>query len=449
MAFLSIAAGRAHAQTNERLYEGLNFKFVTPGARAVGMGITFVGLADDATAAASNPAGLSNLRRAEVSFEFLGLNTSQTYLVSNLAQGAPCNPPCNVFQTYDHTAWAFPSFASVAVPIGDFTLAGFVNSQQEFSRSFDLSQRFVQAVSTPAGTLPPTMQTAESGSLDVSVRNYGAGGAWALRPWLSLGASVVLSHLDLESQGLNREEDGTLRSRTRTSASVTRPSIFAGVLARPRPRLAVGMGYYRGTTFGMETEVAGTFANPAGSIPPDRCLNQSFRQPTRVCDSQPPLPTDYVVPGRMAVGASYRATPGLTVLGEIAHVRYSTMVTRNFQVIDFRFTNNISRSNFFFEDVNEYHGGLEYRWMRGGHLLALRAGAFSDPGHSLRFLVTAASGADSAQNFEFNTNADRSTGFGKTFGGGLTFGNRLQLDSAVSLVPGSNMFVISLIRRFL
>src|SRR6185436_924315 len=147
-------------------------------------------------------------RRTEVSFEFLGLNTSQTYLVSNMSQGAPCNPPCDVFRTYGHTAWPFPSFASVAVPIGDFTVAGFVNTQQDFSRNFDLAERFVAAVATPIGTLPPTVQTAESGSLDVSVRNYGAAGAWALQPWLSLGASVVLSHLDLESQGLNKEVDG-------------------------------------------------------------------------------------------------------------------------------------------------------------------------------------------------------------------------------------------------
>ena len=65
-AILLLAGRDAGAQTNERLYEGLNFKFVTPGARAAGMGVTFVGLADDATAAASNPAGLSNLRRTEI-----------------------------------------------------------------------------------------------------------------------------------------------------------------------------------------------------------------------------------------------------------------------------------------------------------------------------------------------------------------------------------------------
>ena len=62
----------AAAQTNERMYEDLDFRFVTPGARAVAMGKTFIGLADDATAAVSNPAGLSNLLEQEFSFEFTG-----------------------------------------------------------------------------------------------------------------------------------------------------------------------------------------------------------------------------------------------------------------------------------------------------------------------------------------------------------------------------------------
>jgi hypothetical protein len=209
------------------------------------------------------------------------------------------------------------------------------------------------------------------------------------------------------------------------------------------------VGYYRSTTFDMKTEVDGTFANAVGVVPATRCLNQSFTQPDRVCEPQAPLATDYVVPGRVAVGASYRPMRDLTILGEVARVGYSSMVTENFQIIDFRFTNNITRRNFLFDDVNEYHGGVEYRVMRGRHLVALRAGAFTDPAHSLRYVVTGTSGADAAQNFVFNTNGATGTGFGKTFGGGVTFGNRLQLDSAVSLAPGSNMFVISLIRRFL
>ena len=70
--WLCAATTPAIAQTNERIYEDLDFRFVTPGARAVAMGKTFIGLGDDATAAVSNPAGLSNLLEQEFSFEFTG-----------------------------------------------------------------------------------------------------------------------------------------------------------------------------------------------------------------------------------------------------------------------------------------------------------------------------------------------------------------------------------------
>ncbi len=44
----------------------LQFSFSDPGARSMGLGGAFVALADDATAAFANPAGLVQLLRPEV-----------------------------------------------------------------------------------------------------------------------------------------------------------------------------------------------------------------------------------------------------------------------------------------------------------------------------------------------------------------------------------------------
>ncbi len=60
----------ARAQSNEEIFEQFQFNFSTPGARAAAMGRAFIGLADDATAAVSNPAGLVILTRPQVYFEF-------------------------------------------------------------------------------------------------------------------------------------------------------------------------------------------------------------------------------------------------------------------------------------------------------------------------------------------------------------------------------------------
>ena len=47
----------------------IEFDFSNPGARSLAMGGAFVGLADDATAAYANPAGLTALLQPEVSLE--------------------------------------------------------------------------------------------------------------------------------------------------------------------------------------------------------------------------------------------------------------------------------------------------------------------------------------------------------------------------------------------
>ncbi len=62
-------AGPSRGQTNEELGAGLQFSFAPPGARSLAMGGAFAGLADDATAAFANPAGLMWRTRSEVSVE--------------------------------------------------------------------------------------------------------------------------------------------------------------------------------------------------------------------------------------------------------------------------------------------------------------------------------------------------------------------------------------------
>jgi len=60
----------AFSQTDETIFREFQFDFSTPGARANGMGRAFVGLADEATAAYNNPAGLSVLNAPEFSLEY-------------------------------------------------------------------------------------------------------------------------------------------------------------------------------------------------------------------------------------------------------------------------------------------------------------------------------------------------------------------------------------------
>src|SRR5436305_187621 len=80
---LILAAFPALAQnTDIESLSGLQFNFGNPGARSLGMGGAFLGLADDASAAEANPAGLTILRKPEVSIEGRNYQEKQVFSTS-------------------------------------------------------------------------------------------------------------------------------------------------------------------------------------------------------------------------------------------------------------------------------------------------------------------------------------------------------------------------------
>jgi hypothetical protein len=174
-----LVGGLVGAQTNERAYESIQFRVVTPGARAVGMGKTFVGVADDATAAASNPAGLSNLLDPELSAE-LSRATLRTHRMIGV-------DPFRAL-TFGESVY-YPSFASVVLPLPgrklqNFTIAAFYNSLQRYSEKFAIPVRDEHGNRIPQGGY--------YGKMDISAETFGLGGAALVSSKLSLGGAVTI-----------------------------------------------------------------------------------------------------------------------------------------------------------------------------------------------------------------------------------------------------------------
>jgi len=72
----------AAQNTDIEALSGLQFNFGNPGARSLGMGGAFLGLADDASAAEANPAGLTILRKMEFSLEARNYEEAQQFSTS-------------------------------------------------------------------------------------------------------------------------------------------------------------------------------------------------------------------------------------------------------------------------------------------------------------------------------------------------------------------------------
>jgi long-subunit fatty acid transport protein len=80
-----VFAASASAQSTAQM--PMQFDFLPPGARSVGMGTAFVAAADDATAAFTNPAGLARLGRREVGAELRFKRLASPYLSGGRISG--------------------------------------------------------------------------------------------------------------------------------------------------------------------------------------------------------------------------------------------------------------------------------------------------------------------------------------------------------------------------
>ncbi len=85
--FIFVSAFAAPAASQVQF--AFEFSFSNPGARSLGFGGAFVALADDATAAFANPAGLTQLVEPEVSIEGRSWSYSTSFTRNGRASGEP------------------------------------------------------------------------------------------------------------------------------------------------------------------------------------------------------------------------------------------------------------------------------------------------------------------------------------------------------------------------
>lgn len=399
------------AQTNERIYEELDFRFVTPGARAIAMGKTFVGLADDATAAYSNPAGLSNLLEQEVSFEFIGTKIKHHRLVPSDDLET---------QTFGDTVLT-PSFLSYALPHHEFTFSFFRNVVQHYQESYQFDPRFIPSINA--------FEDGSFGKVSIKAENYGFGLSYVVLPKLSIGATAGFTSIDVASISRSGSPLNP-RNGTDTIDSGISWTGIVGVLYKPVKKLSLGVVYNTGSSFELETTLFGRFLYNGADV----VLSGTVK------------PIKYVIPDRVAIGASYRINDSITVAADVARIYYSQQVSDQFLIVDFLDPSaGLTRDNFFIDDVTELHLGGEYRFYQHKRVWALRAGLFTDPDHQLHFRALDVTGVpDRILNFRFNS-LPQKTDVGATFGGGLAIANRFQFDAAASLSRDSDEVVLSVV----
>jgi hypothetical protein len=396
----SIWARAAAAQTGgsapEVGFSSIPFQFFPPGARSLAMGATFVGIADDATAAASNPAGLVILTRPEAS-----AHGRFTRFASTSAGG----------YTQPSTTSVSPSYASVVVPRKPFSVSAYY---QQVS-NIDLARSFTGSVQFRGSTETTPFQS--TSRIDLLVADLGLSGAVKLGDRVSVGATVAWRKVRLTYLNENLiTGDRPFRDRAAADESDGAVVFNSGVLVNPNGRVSVGAVFKRGGAFHLPyvVDFEGSIAGPVSCPRADVCAAGTIQ-----------------IPDTWGLGAAFRPSGQWLLASDVALVRYSQLSDTIFRAIPFDIY-PIPPSNVLgpttFDDVVQIHAGAE-RIFIGRPTVGVRAGFYHRP------------------NFNQGGSVDAGATF-VTAGVGLVFGDRGQLDLAGNFSKGVSEGLASLVVRF-
>jgi len=351
----------------------LQLSFSDPGARSMGFGGAFVALADDATAALANPAGLVQLLRPEVSIEARSWNYSTPYTVGGRAEGLPSGVGIDTTagltaakSDYDVTGL---SFLSVAYPIDNWSFALF---RHEYA-----NLRFFGATQGLFGGGSNCCQIRlwdQEWTNDLDIVSYGLSAAYRLSEKLSVGLGIVYydSSLTATTAEFLWDEDTTESFFEPNSylpdRSVRNLTLFVddsdwalsgGFLWTLSESWRFGGVYRQGFETTIGTEVTAGQAVDFG-VPPGGVI---FRATG--------IPLDF--PDIYGFGFVYRGPDGhLTVSLQWDHVEYSDIA------------NSIGLDNSTIDDADELHLGAEYVFFGSTPIIAIRLGTWLESDHQER-----------------------------------------------------------------
>jgi len=389
------AAAAAAAQNLPQPRVGLppvQYNFAPPGARSMAMGGSFIGLADDATASESNPAGLTVLTKPEVSAHFR---------YSSFDNEAPNTVSGVGFETFNERLGS-PAFFSVVYPGHAAAVSVYYQRSADFR-----NQSFFE------GVLEGGSPNYDQADTKFRLENLGLSTAFKIGSQVSVGGSLRYSRVKLDSIQRATLPDFGFLTRIQGQVDDTKGTVTfnAGVLYRPISKLSVGAVYKMGGNFDF----------------------QQVDSVSEVSDVETELFRDVrdvkvTIPDVGGLGAAYRPTDHWVITADVVRILYSQSDPGPENLNLYQVAGEGGREAL--ADATEFHVGAEYAWTAGNDwILSLRGGAYSDPDHD------GLAGLDSDQ-------------VHYTFGGGVVVQNRLQVDAGVSLSERLKEALISFVVRF-
>ena len=419
----------AAAQSNVEVNAGVELDFQSPGARSLAMGSAFIGVADDATAAFVNPAGLRAISRREISFE----GRVRDFVIPTITRGRLGGVRSNlgidtidglVETEQDQDAGGL-SFLSFVYPRSRWAIAGYRHELANWDTSVQTDGAFFENATDEARRLPIR------GTMDLQIITYGVSGSFNVTPQFSVGGGLAIYDFDMDSitdrfnidapltnpdfYGAPNFSDANLQNYQVQEGEGTSVGVNVGALWAPSRKFQLGAVFRQGPDFDLRV----------ANIDPE--TNEPFAGLDR--DGR------FHVPHVFGVGGLYRPIDNGTLSVDITHVNYARL-TEDFVDI----FNNPPQGNYSIDNATEIHAGFEYV-ITTRVPIALRGGYWFDPEHTLVFSgeTTSLSEASIYREGEDQHHV--------TFGGGVVFG-RFEINGAADVASRATRASFSAVVRF-
>jgi len=354
----------------------LQFSFSDPGARSMGFGGAFVGLADDATAAFSNPAGLVQLLSPEISIEGRRWSYSTPFTEGGRLEGLPSgngiDTTVGLRTATSEADLTGLSFLSLVYPKGNWSLAFYRHESANLEFFGETQGLFFGGTDCCQDREPDQRATS-----DMEIVSYGLSGAYRISDRFDLGLGAVYHDTSISTTATQfLWDEDTIQSFFAPNSYLFERSVISvtsladdtdwtltgGFLWRLAPSWSIGGVYRQGPE--IENDFVGTAGQAVDlGVPP----GEVFGQRTGVKIEFPSI---------YGLGFAYRAPDGrLTVTFQWDRVTYSSIAE------------SLELDDQVIEDADELHLGAEYVFLDSTPIIAVRLGTWLDPDHEPRATI--------------------------------------------------------------
>jgi long-chain fatty acid transport protein len=414
------------AQTNLETNAGVQFNFSTPGAGNLGLGGAFIGLAFDASAAYTNPAGLTVIGAPETLIEARHWKYTHVFTDRGRLEGPPVAGGFDEAEgsglkdgRADDQVTGL-SFLSYVYPHRDWSVAVFRHELVNFEANFSTQGAYLEPTRgrNPLG-IPGTLDgrlAALRNHMHVDIVAYGGSAAYHLGRGLSLG--LTASYFDFSIDSVAQRFLPIF-----TAAPTFDPSTFVNFQTQRGKEHDWGFA----SGFLWESTHKTWSAGGVYRQGPDFTFDARSESTEHALVSFKPRKqqAQFHVPDVYGAGFAYRPRDNLRVAFDYDRVLYSQLTHGFVDIFDLATLSPAQSQEldrFVIDDANEFHLGIEYGFLHLWPVLNVRAGAWHDPDHSLRF-----EGKNKGFQAVFRRRGDQ---MHYTAGAGLTL-RRLQVDAAL------------------